>query len=621
VSPECDVVLEGGVTSAVTYAGLLARLSQTYNLRYLAGTSAGAVAAAAGAIAERSRRTTGNQDAFEVIGRLPQDLGATDPQGRTNLFKLFQPQPATRPGYQVIIAALSGTGANRWARGVLSVLWAAVRAFPLAALIGAVPGLWFAAGALGTRFSAGAGWASGVTFGLGLLLAVVLATCAALAWGLWRTGRAMAQNNLGLCSGMPPAGSDAVALTPMLHALYNQLAGRKATDPPVVFGDLWGAGAERGGPREIDLQVITTALNLKRPLRLPNDPGVDPLHSFFYDPLEWAALFPASVLEWLRTHRRDGGALRVRSPAGRALVPFPVPKDWPVVMAVRLSLSFPGLLSAVPMYGSDQWREIQAGGHQPENADFVADRVYFSDGGITSNCPIHLFDAALPARPTFGVTLWRIDQAGGDGRGLRPEIWMYGDRLSPDLSARPFHQRFPLAGVLGFITAIIGTALDWHDSLQRVLPGYRERIVHIGLPPSEGGLNLGMTARTIIDLGKAGEDAADRLVQQFEGSSTEGRFNGWELHRWVRMRSTLAATRQHLLRLSEQMRAGTPAYRDLPQQVPQPLPRFAAAAAAEQAALLMDGVGELMAEVEVASPNLTENVPEPAPTLRMSSPW
>ena len=42
---DCDVVLEGGVTSAVIYAGLLARLSKTYRFRCLGGTSAGAVAA------------------------------------------------------------------------------------------------------------------------------------------------------------------------------------------------------------------------------------------------------------------------------------------------------------------------------------------------------------------------------------------------------------------------------------------------------------------------------------------------------------------------------------------------------------------------------------------------
>jgi hypothetical protein len=135
-----------------------------------------------------------------------------------------------------------------------------------------------------------------------------------------------------------------------------------------------------------------------------------------------------------------------------------------------------------------------------------------------------------------------------------------------------------------------------------------------------------MSAADIIALSGAGERAAEEVVRQFLGPSTAFRFNAWELHRWVRMRSMLAATRQQLLRLSEQSPARThayPAYRDLPKSVPQPPPSFAAAAAAQQAELLMDGLTELMARVEADSPvqKLNENAPEPAPKLRMSSPW
>jgi predicted acylesterase/phospholipase RssA len=614
---ECDLVLAGGVTSAVAYTGVIVGLSRTYRFRSLGGTSAGAAAAAAGAIAERSRRISGKQDPFEAIAGLPGYLVTTDRRGRTNLFKLFQPQPATRRGYRVIVSALRHTGKDRWLRALLSVMWGAVREFWPAAIVGAIPGLWLAVVAAWARFPDGTRPLRGISFGLGLTLAIVLPVCTALAWGLWSTARAMAKNHFGLCNGMPVPGNDAMALTEMLHGLYNKLAGRDAAQPPVVFGDLWGAGPER----EIDLQVITTALDLKRPIRLPNDPGVDPLQSFFYDPQEWAALFPAPVMEWLRLHPRVGGTLRVTSDDGRALAPLPEPRNWPVVMAVRLSLSFPGLLSAIPMYvRENEWRGEDARDDQAEDVNFTVDKVYFSDGGITSNCPIHLFDAPLPAWPTFGVNLWRIK---GD-RGSPAQIWMHGGEPPP--GAVPFHQRFPLAGVSGFIGAIIGTALDWNDSLLRKLPGYRERVVHIGLPPNEGGLNLNMSAADIIALSGAGERAAEEVVRQFLGPSTAFRFNAWELHRWVRMRSMLAATRQQLLRLSEQSPARThayPAYRDLPKSVPQPPPSFAAAAAAQQAELLMDGLTELMARVEADSPvqKLNENAPEPAPKLRMSSPW
>ena len=56
-------------------------------------------------------------------------------------------------------------------------------------------------------------------------------------------------------------------------------------------------------------------------------------------------------------------------------------------VAARLSLSFPVLLSAIPLYdeqGTQHW---------------------FSDGGICSNFPLHFFDSPLPRWPTFGLDL------------------------------------------------------------------------------------------------------------------------------------------------------------------------------------------------------------------------
>ena len=63
-----------------------------------------------------------------------------------------------------------------------------------------------------------------------------------------------------------------------------------------------------------------------------------------------------------------------------------------VVMA-RMSLSFPGLIAAVPLYAVDY------------NGDQSVVRHLFSDGGISSNFPMHFFDSLLPTRPTFGINL------------------------------------------------------------------------------------------------------------------------------------------------------------------------------------------------------------------------
>jgi hypothetical protein len=89
-----------------------------------------------------------------------------------------------------------------------------------------------------------------------------------------------------------------------------------------------------------------------------------------------------------------------------------------------MSLSFPILLSAVPLYticasalGKDgeltsdaskkiekereTWADIKDSHEVPE----ILQKNWFSDGGICSNFPIHFFDDWLPNRPTFGITL------------------------------------------------------------------------------------------------------------------------------------------------------------------------------------------------------------------------
>ena len=43
----------------------------------------------------------------------------------------------------------------------------------------------------------------------------------------------------------------------------------------------------------------------------------------------------------------------------------------------------------------------------------AAERRWFSDGGISSNFPVHFFDSPVPTRPTFAIDLtgFRAGQA------------------------------------------------------------------------------------------------------------------------------------------------------------------------------------------------------------------
>src|SRR5207244_1099598 len=80
----------------------------------------------------------------------------------------------------------------------------------------------------------------------------------------------------------------------------------------------------------------------------------------------------------------------------RELYLFPGGGELPVLVAARMSLSFPVLISTIPL-----WRlRYRGAGQQPRLM-----RVVFSDGGISSNFPVHFFDAPLPARPTFALNL------------------------------------------------------------------------------------------------------------------------------------------------------------------------------------------------------------------------
>ena len=54
-SLECDLILQGGLTSGVIYPRALCEVARVYRLRSVGGSSAGAIAAAAAAAAEFNR--------------------------------------------------------------------------------------------------------------------------------------------------------------------------------------------------------------------------------------------------------------------------------------------------------------------------------------------------------------------------------------------------------------------------------------------------------------------------------------------------------------------------------------------------------------------------------------
>ena len=125
----CDIVMKGGITSGVVYPLAAVELSKNFRFVNIGGTSAGAIAAAAVAAAELGR-ATGRGPGFERLAALPAQL-------QVQLSGLFQPQPATRPVYRLVVGGLGKRGARR----VVVTLASLLRNFPVGAIVGAIPGI------------------------------------------------------------------------------------------------------------------------------------------------------------------------------------------------------------------------------------------------------------------------------------------------------------------------------------------------------------------------------------------------------------------------------------------------------------------------------------------------
>jgi predicted acylesterase/phospholipase RssA len=531
---ECDVVMEGGVTSGVVYPTFVARLATRFTLRSIGGASVGAIAAIGAAAAQykrnRVRKTgTGRDDGFFLMAKLPRRLRESV-DGRTRLFSLFQPCARLAPHFHVIVAGMNAGDQAGLLRRVGRVLLALLRNFPLGAMVGA--GLWLlgyfvSSGLLGGHWpdSLLANVMSGLWFGLSLVVAGLVFAALQFVGGAWIGLR---HNRCGICSGLRTHPGNPPALTEWLHGMVQEIAGLPP-DQPLTFGHL------RRSEPPIELALMSTGLSELRAHRLPHSSA-----DLVFCASEIAHLFPSEIVEWMKAqsqptrHRKHTLALLKDD-----YYFMPDPDDLPVVFAARMSLSFPVLLQAVPLY---RIRALPAGG-----GDVKLLRVWFSDGGLTSNFPIHFFDAILPTRPTFGVTLQDSLEEGrtGEQAGLAQRVTLplnNNDGITPAYMAVDDADGLP--SLPRFTSAVVRTIRTWRDEALKRTPGYRDRVVLIRHKKSEGGLNLDMRRQAIGIMSRSGSEAARRIIARF--LDPEDRNNGWLNHRWVRMRSTAAVLQDTL---------------------------------------------------------------------------
>lgn len=470
---ECDLIMKGGITSGVVYPFAISKLAERYQLRGIGGTSAGAIAATLAAAAERRRQVSPDKSdkaGFAEIETIAEDLA-------NDMGSLLQPSTDMASPYALLLSLVSGEG-PKWKR----LLSAIVQEYFNALLIG---GLVAAVGSL-LALVGGGFWFFVLSLIAGLGTSVVL-----IGISLYHTlFKELPKNDYGMLPGTTQWKASKPGLTDWLADQIDVVAGNLGRDgkpdAPLTVGQLADAG--------ITVATMTTDLSSQRPFQLPLKTG----HHYF-SKAEFEILFPERVVRYLIGKSKP---LDVSADGGPAdLYPLPVGRDFPVLLCARLSLSFPMLIRAVPLWRRDKGL---ASDSAPEGA---WRRCLFSDGGISSNMPVHFFDAWLPRRPTFGISLtdWEPGRHGAD------RVYLHTAPAS-DLPLRV--RALPRLGA--FLFSIVNAAKDWQDTLQSRLPGFADRIVEIRLGKHEGGMNLGMDRATIEALSELGRQAGTTLTTKFD---------------------------------------------------------------------------------------------------------
>ncbi|GLZ31250.1 hypothetical protein Lesp02_34380 [Lentzea sp. NBRC 105346] len=536
----CDLTMRGGTTSGVVYPLAVCALAEHYEFKSIGGSSAGAIAAAFTAAAEKGRAQGGFTKLAATIDWFTSGKGPE----RWRLAQLFQPGDRTRALYRIVVATMQQrrtTGRSSFSCLFFALLGAV--GFRAKLALGLMAALWLGGPVMWTAWLAPASyerWLAITLIALALLTVplVLLRIRRALPWPAWLV--AVVPLVLGLAFArhwataavaliawlvLSFAGVSALIVTYGLAAqrflrdnaerIHFGLVPGTGTFKPSLLDRLSGVPKSTGVPPLADwiaaqlddlagvdhvlrfsdlssnLVLMTTDLSAGRPFRVP-----------FQEENHWQ--YCTSCLAYVLPERvvlaLGGESLGVRCPLHADVPLRPLPPDLPVALAVRMSLSCPGLIAAVPLCrdGRVHW---------------------FSDGGLTSNFPIHFFDSLLPRWPTFGLSLQSFPI--GDSQ----EIWLPEQDAST--SGAPYA---PLNSTRSFLVSILDTFLGWRDTMQSAMPGYRGRIAHIRQHENEGGTNLFMPPETIRDLaergGRSGQLLHDRFVQRPET----------DRYRWIRLR-------------------------------------------------------------------------------------
>jgi predicted acylesterase/phospholipase RssA len=608
---ECDIIMKGGLTSGIAYPVAILELARKFRFRSIGGTSAGAIAAALTAAAEYGREHGGFRRLRGVSDELCKGSRIVD---------LFQPAASTRPLMVTILEATRRYSMARAGTPQDGVQSRRVARFAdgirktINILFVQLPGVLFATSPFLYSILVVTGTVIGATLAffvlrgfrtdlptVGWFLPVLALYGLALGWVagvlgmfgfLFRIAAKQVPRNLyGVCTGHETGPQPKErALTDWLHARINLLAGRDPEDAPLTIGDLKrkGEGDVDSGERSITLRTMTADLNHAQPFVVPFEG-----HTLIINMKEMEQLFPGRVVQHLQDRAAGADEFVFADPCNHFAL-LPTDDAFPVVVAARLSLGFPLLLSAVPLYTIARSALVRKTPGSPlvlEKTDLQ--KNWFSDGGIASNFPIHFFDVWLPSRPTFGINLTTMSEDSFEGderagtsvraresqrvkvsrRRVRAERQTAFVPMSPeDVAGRPRVGGMPHAvesaterlgdgggaeavylprgdeatyaawteinDVIGFLMGVWTTAQNYRDSMQTQLPSYRERVVEVRFSPLEGGLKLALGQAEIKSLVDKGRRAGALLCNEFSFGE----------HQWVRFLVLMAQLEAQLRR-------------------------------------------------------------------------
>lgn len=523
---ECDVVMKGGITSGIVYPTAVIELAKKYRFRCVGGTSAGAISAALAAAAEYGRNSEGFSRLQDIADKLAEP---------GFLLKLFQPYRETRFLFDFAMRLFNGKKNKADGKKppiiVTSVKWLLRYNIALATLR---PLQYISSSLLGMAIAILCAKISGIVLSQAdkhvifpWIVVISFGGFLAMLEGALKLKNILIslekhEHGFGLCNGRSH-NNTSEAFTEWFSSQIDKLAG-VTNGYALTFGDL----AKSSHP--ITLNVITTNLSEGRPYQLP----FENMH-FILSRKDMERLFPEYLVD-----RLFKKAINI-STDNKLVLPdgyyfMPDKADFPIAVAMRMSLSFPLLISAVPLYtiNPEAFSSIIHGEqkHLQENELQVN---WFSDGGLSSNFPIHLYDSWLPSRPTFGITLTY-----GDPK-VKKRFQGNSNVFLPKANVNLIPTCSEVNNLLSFFGAIVDTMQNHRDNMQTAMPGFRERVVQVHLNNDEGGLNLDMGKETIQGIMKKGSQAGETLISDFR----------FDHHQWVRYLILMSQLDEHLSKVGE----------------------------------------------------------------------